>query len=133
MVFNKRFLNRDSFRLVEWWDSQVPRDMALIILILLVNRMNPINECRTLILLFLSIIGFRSVAYYINDWADIKEDAAAGKNNFVAHLNPMPRIVLFVVLLGSALVPWLFLRATSASWILLGSEFILFLLYEPMG
>ncbi|MDB5282355.1 MAG: Methyltransferase type 11 [Bacteroidota bacterium] len=77
----------------------------------------------------ITIIGIAGYAYLLNDWADIKKDAAASKPNAMAALPVSARISLLLIFFVLALLPWFFFPYNFQNICLLGFELLLFLLY----
>ena len=76
-----------------------------------------------------TIAGIAGVAYFLNDFGDMRQDLAAGKDNAVAAMSPTQRVSILAGFLALALLPWTLLPLTSTGLLLLGVEFVLFLLY----
>lgn len=78
---------------------------------------------------YITIIGIAGFGYLTNDYADREKDQLANKPNALIGMNPALIVGLFVLFLGLALVPWFFFPTRPISFILLGAELLLFVLY----
>lgn len=83
-----------------------------------------------ILLAYSTLFGIASLGYFINDWADIKTDKQAGKPNKLAEFNIGLKLLILLLLLGFAFVPWIWFPKNQYTYILLGSEILLFLLYS---
>ena len=82
------------------------------------------------ILSLTTITGFASMGYLFNDLFDIKKDALAGKRNFLAGKSSMLILLLFSVSAAFVFVPWIYLPKTNLSFILIGAQLLLFIVYS---
>ena len=88
-------------------------------------------EVVMLFLLFsATCFGFAALGYFINDFFDISLDAKAGKTNRISETTPFKKLILFSVILLITMIPWIGLAANLFSWILIGIQILLFLLYS---
>jgi hypothetical protein len=65
----------------------------------------------------------------INDLYDIRPDKLAGKRNRIGEMAVWQRILLIVILIVIALLPWIWLKSNVWIWSLMGVEMILFFIY----
>jgi hypothetical protein len=78
-----------------------------------------------------TILGIAGFGYFLNDYSDRAEDERAGKFNVTATLRPVELGLLLGFLLCLAVGPWVaYFPMDRLSWLLLGLEFGLFLLYS---
>ena len=82
------------------------------------------------ILSVVTTIGFSALGYFINEFFDKKTDAEAGKMNTLSKLPAVYQLLLFLVCLATALLPWLGLPADILSYELIFLEIALFFLYS---
>ena len=118
-----------TVRLQDWWKAKAANLLAVLYSVTLITAL-PFT--RALVLLaasLITIIGIGGFGHVINDICDIPIDAAAGKPNRLARLNPWKRFTLVGVLLAIALLPWLVLPFDRLSIALLLIEFSLLLAY----
>ncbi len=118
-----------TVRLQDWWKAKAANLLAVLYSVTLITAL-PFT--RALVLLaasLITIIGIGGFGHVINDLCDIPIDAAAGKPNRLARLNPWKRFTLVGVLLAIALLPWLVLPFDRLSIALLLIEFSLLLAY----
>jgi 4-hydroxybenzoate polyprenyltransferase len=118
------------FRADDWWASKASLLMGFVYLFALWFHI-PFD--RFLPLAFFSILviaGFASFGYLINDLFDEEKDRLAGKKNFILDKPVVYQLGLATVSISLIIVPWFFLPAERLSYILIGIELSLFLLYS---
>lgn len=76
------------------------------------------------------VLGMASFGYLLNDIADIRPDARAGKTNAAAGMKPVWRLPVLLLLLGMAALPWFYYGADALLLALLTAHVLLFLLYS---
>lgn len=81
------------FRHIEWWEYKLPPLLGVAYATLLFYNQNIFNKGVNILLALISLIAGAAYVSIINDIADIKDDAAAGKQN------RMKKLPLFVKLL----------------------------------
>jgi len=82
---------------------------------------------------FLSLfttVGFASLGYFINEFFDKASDSKAGKLNKLMFLSPTIQLAIFVITVLLTLLPWILLPTTFFSWLLIGLQILLFLVYS---
>jgi 4-hydroxybenzoate polyprenyltransferase len=87
----------------------------------------------TLLLVALSLItatGFAMLGYFINEFFDQRHDTIAGKPNRLTLLSPKMQVGLLLAAILTAFIPWLWLPNDSTSWVLIGMQVGLLLLYS---
>lgn len=117
-------------RINVWWQFIVPPVFAYAYLGLGQETQDPLVTAVWLGLFALSVLGTAGFGYFLNDWTDIRQDAAAGKSNQAARLSNPLRILIAILLIGLAWIPWYFLPANAWNISLLGSQFLIFILYS---
>jgi len=87
----------------------------------------------TILLTLLSLIttvGFASLGYFINEFFDKASDAKAGKLNKLTFLSPQLQAAVFLSAVVLTFIPWVWLPSTALSWLLIGMQILLFLVYS---
>ncbi len=87
----------------------------------------------TILLTFLSLIttiGFASLGYFINEFFDKASDAKAGKLNKLTFIAPTLQFAIFASSVALTFLPWIWLPASKFSWLLIGVQISLFLIYS---
>lgn len=82
------------------------------------------------ILSLLTTVGFACFGYFINEFFDKESDKKAGKINKLSLINPGLQLLIFLGSLTIMLVPWFWLPSDLITWVLIGVEISLFLLYS---
>ncbi len=77
-----------------------------------------------------TISGFASLGYLLNDLFDIEKDKAAGKPNMVQGKPVMVVVLLFATALSALLLPWLYLPFNKLSLLLIIAEVATFIVYS---
>lgn len=75
-------------------------------------------------------IGFTSVGYLTNEYFDRESDLLSGKKNYLADLSITKVSFLFILAIITTLAPWLILRLSYISIVLVSVELSLFLIYS---
>ena len=96
-----------------WFEFSFDFDLVLVILLSLVTS-----------------IGFAGLGYFINEYFDLESDAKAGKQNKLAPVTSFGRLIILIIVLLLTFTPWIFLPKNNFSFILIGLQIILFLLYS---
>ncbi len=114
----------------DWWRSKAALLMGMVYLF---TAWFDIRFEKFLWLALLSIVtisGFASFGYLINDFSDREKDAIAGKKNFLAGKSQAAIILLFAVALSLLMLPWIYLPFNRFSILLIALEIILFVIYS---
>lgn len=115
----------------QWWDHKVPPLIAAAALTVL-----PAGDLDGLALLvdlcwfLLAAVGVAAFGHVVNDLADIRSDAAAGKPNRSSSLSTVERAAVVAATLAAGLLPWIWLPRTPAVLGLLGAEILLLVVYS---
>jgi len=130
-IIHSLYLFYQSVRPAAWRHSFFPFIAGLSYLWLFLFAIPPsADSIWLLVLFFITTSGFAGTGFFINDFFDITIDAKAGKVNRVSKLSSSKKIILFISIITIALLPWVWLPANVFSWVLIGSQFLLFLLYS---
>ncbi|MCB0508067.1 MAG: UbiA family prenyltransferase [Chitinophagales bacterium] len=74
-------------------------------------------------------IGVAGMGYVFNDWNDYKDDVKNKKRNLFVDFSKMNSVFLVVLFLVLSVFPWFILPFDKTSFVLIGLEFFLFLVY----
>lgn len=121
----------DASRARDWRLSLVPFIMGCVYL--WIRHFYLPFDGPTLMMLGLSLmttVGFASLGYFINEYFDRPHDGRAGKANRLAHVPQVLRMTMLVFILLFTFVPWVWLPHDGVTWVLIGAEVALFLLYS---
>jgi 1,4-dihydroxy-2-naphthoate octaprenyltransferase len=120
----------DNIRMGAWWLYKAAPLLALLYIMVYVNRIPFIDAFYHFAASIITIIGIAGFGYFLNDLADIEFDKAAGKRNRVGGLGIPARIGLAVLLLALSFLPWLYLQSDWLTWALMGFQFLLYIIYS---
>jgi 4-hydroxybenzoate polyprenyltransferase len=120
----------NQLRLSNPWKYKAPLLICWPYLLIMFTRTYPMLALENMLLAYSTLFGIAGLGYFINDWADIRSDKAAGKKNKVGELKTGSRLLILVALLCFAFLPWIKLPVNIYSWILIGTEIFLFLIYS---
>ncbi|OWY18233.1 hypothetical protein C7N43_27010 [Sphingobacteriales bacterium UPWRP_1] len=117
-------------RLSEAWNYKAPILISVPYYFALIGSMKPEAVIFAIAASYLTISGIAGFGYFINDLTDARQDALAGKANGIAGLNPLQKVVILLIILLLALLPWMYLplERTNAPFLLL--QFVLFIIYS---
>lgn len=121
----------DSSRSKDWRLSLLPFIMGCVYL--WIWHFGLPFDGHTLLLVALSLVtatGFAALGYFINEFFDQRHDALAGKPNRLTPLSSQIQLGLLIAAMSTAFLPWLWLPADGTSWVLIGMQTGLFLLYS---
>ena len=79
---------------------------------------------------YVTSFGFAAMGYFINEFFDQAHDKKAGKINKLSLIVPTYQLALFLGILAFTLVPWIYLPKDNLSYVLIITEFLLFLIYS---
>jgi 4-hydroxybenzoate polyprenyltransferase len=122
-----------ALRMKDWRFSFIPVIFGLLYLFIYLGQESSLPRFDIILMLIGSLFtsfGFASFGYLLNEWADISDDAKAGKQNKLAYLSLLQRIGLLFLTLTLLALPWLFLPKDTESFILIGIEIALFVIYS---
>lgn len=112
------------------WKYKAPLLICWTYMMIFLTGIEPKEALIAILMAYSTLFGIAALGYFINDWADIKTDKLAGKPNKLGELNIQLKLLILLILLGFAFVPWIWFPKNQYTYILLGSEIILFLLYS---
>lgn len=114
-----------------WFKSFIPMILGLCyIWILFLDISLDWNLFFILSMFFISILGIASLGYLINDYFDINYDKIGGKKNNLADLKQSEILLLFIITIAIAFIPWVWIPLNNTIIILLIVEVLLFILYS---
>lgn len=116
-------------RIKEWGVPKAGNLLAIIFIIVGINEISFFNTIIYFLPSLVTIAGIGAFGHIINDWTDISADAKAGKKNRMAGFSPQKRLLIALLSLSIALLPWFVLPFDNISIILLSVEFLLLLIY----
>jgi len=115
----------------DWFYSFVPLIFGHLYLWIFILQIS--ISLNTLLNLFLSLVttvGIAGLGYFINEYFDIEDDTRAKKNNKLAILGSLYRLVVLFVLLLCSIIPWLFLPTNGMTFSLLSLQCVLYIIYS---
>ena len=126
---NSTVKSKGAFRIKDWW-GKASLLMGMIYLFTARYHISFEKLLPLAALSLLTIAGFASMGYLFNDLFDIEKDAIAGKRNFLADKPWFIVVALFLISATFVLAPWWFLPKTQVSFILIGIQILLFIVYS---
>jgi len=112
-----------------WWKYKAAPILGFTYLYCYLLDISLTEKIIIILLSAVTIVGIAGFGYVINDLYDIEADKKAGKPNRLAGKSG-PEIFLIILLLCMvASLPWLYLRSTPTTWLLIGIQILLFILY----
>lgn len=117
-------------RYKNWWKYTAAPLLGVAYFMLFILGFYAHDSLRIVVRLFLSITGFASLGYFLNDWADAETDRKASKQNKVATLHPVLKFLVVVLFTILALAPWVFFQHYIYSLSLIAAELVLFITYS---
>lgn len=127
MLDNKRTY---IFRLEDWFWSKVSLLMGVIYLLFSYKQFPFIFFFSRISLWFITIIGFASLGYFVNDFFDSSQDLIANKKNSLQDKSRTKIFLIFSLSLMVAIIPWLFLPFTKFTFFLIAFQIGLYLAYS---
>lgn len=118
-----------KLRLSNPWRYKVPLLIAFCYFLLFAGNVSALTSALSFFAAIATTIGFMGFGYLTNDLADRKKDALAGKSNGTANLSSISIVILVVLFLAIAILPWLYLPKDMISGICIAAELGLFVLY----
>lgn len=118
-----------KLRLSNPWNYKVPFLISIPYFIFLIRSLPFENPLFAILASIAVIIGVAGIGYLTNDLGDRKKDALISKQNATSRLSVFNIVLLFVLFLAFALVPWFYLPFTRYSLLLLCWQFVLFCIY----
>jgi colanic acid/amylovoran biosynthesis glycosyltransferase len=126
MIYNSNIVSRT----VDWWKPKAVNILAVLYLAAIQFRIDPLDFGLALIPSLVTIMGIGILAYILNDWVDLPFDRLMNKKNMLTGLTSIQRFFFLLIAVVAALIPWFFLPKTFITFILLGTEFLLVIVYS---
>jgi hypothetical protein len=126
----RNIVGKEAFRADDWWRSKAALLMGMVYLFTAWFQLPFMEFVWIAPLSLVTIIGFASFGYLVNDLFDIQQDLRAGKRNSLAGKPVIVIILFFVVSCLSIFLPWVYLPTTRFSYFLIGCQILLFLVYS---
>jgi len=121
------------FRAEDWWVGKASLLVGLVYLFTIYFQIPferfGIWACCSLI----TIIGFASLGYLVNDYFDLEKDKLANKKNFLKHKSAVQQAVYLSIALLLLFAPWYFLPYDFFTIALMLLQLLLYLLYSMPG
>ena len=118
------------FRAEDWWKSKASALMGFVYLFALWFDIPFLVFIPLSVFSIAVIMGFASFGYIVNDFFDKEKDRQAGKKNFLLDKSPAYQTGLILATLIFICFPWFYLPAALYSYILIGIQISLFLIYS---
>ena len=114
-----------------WWSWKIPPMLAFGYFGLLSSvNLPPMGLVLGQIALFLiAAIGIAGFGHLFTDIFDIEEDRRRGHTNLWADSGSWQRLLILASLIAASWLPWLFIPIGRIGLVLLGAEFLMFVLY----
>lgn len=118
------------FRAEDWWVGKASLLVGLVYLFTIYFQISferfGIWACCSLI----TIIGFASLGYLVNDYFDLEKDKLANKKNFLKHKSAVQQAVYLSIALLLLFAPWYFLPYDFFTIALMLLQLLLYVLYS---
>lgn len=118
------------FRAEDWWVGKGSLLIGLVYLLSIFFSISFQSFWWWAFLSFVTIVGFASFGYLVNDFFDQEKDALVGKKNFLIGKSDFQKIFLFSFSLSLLLVPWYFLPFNEVTILLIVIQLTAYLLYS---
>ena len=118
------------FRAEDWWRSKAALLMGFVYLFALLFAIPLKSFIPLSFFSVIVIIGFATFGYLVNDFFDKGKDELAGKKNFLLDKSPAYQLGFLLLTSIFIVLPWLYLPATTYSYILIAIQITLFLVYS---
>ena len=112
-----------------WWNSKIPPLFALGYMLILLKGATFVEASLALAYFMVWLIGAAGFGNYLNDLADVEEDAQAGKENGAADHSSLKRGLILGGMAALALLPWS-IQLNVSCLIFTGIHLLLFVLYS---
>jgi 1,4-dihydroxy-2-naphthoate octaprenyltransferase len=123
-------LTTRPFRAEDWWMSKASSIMGLVYVYTLWFKIPFLTFIPLSALSIVTISGFASFGYWMNDYFDQDKDRLAGKKNFLLGKPTSLKVILALIPILLIALPWIYLPRNSAILALIAIELMLFLLYS---
>lgn len=125
---NSTFLG--YIRFSNWWQYKAAPLVGLFFLMAYVSGMEPAASLLVLGASVITIVGIAGLGYFINDLGDIEYDRRVHKTNRASRMSFGRKVLVTVVLLAVAFLPWLYLPDDIFSRMLIAFQFLLYIVYS---
>ncbi len=112
------------------WKYKAPLLICWAYVMILLTGTEPWLAFYFMLLAFSTLFGMAALGYFINDLADISSDKKAGKDNYLSNLSTWMRLLVLSGLLLFSFVPWIWFPKTPFTYVLIGTEIFLFVMYS---
>ena len=122
---------RAPFKASGWWNYKIPPMLAVAYFAIAASPAIPaLTDIAPYFIPYLvAAASMAAFGHVYLDAFDLDEDQLLGKENLWAPLGDASRVMVIVLLLSGALLPWLVLPAGPVLFALLGAEFLMFVAY----
>lgn len=121
------------FRAEDWWIGKASLLMGLVYLFTIYFQIPFADFGLWACCSLLTIIGFASLGYLVNDFFDLEKDKLANKKNFLLDKSAIQQTVYFSIALLLLFAPWYFLPYDFFTIALMLLQLLLYLLYSMPG
>lgn len=118
------------FRVNDWWQGKAALLMGMVYLFVYWFNISFPHFVKLALASIITISGFASLGYLLNDWFDLEKDRLAGKHNSLEGKTAIVVLVLFVIAIAALLLPWFYLPFNTVSVGLIFAEVLTFVLYS---
>lgn len=121
------------FRAEDWWIGKASLLVGLVYLFTIYFQIPFERFGIWAVCSLITIIGFASLGYLLNDFFDQEKDKLAGKKNFLLNTSAAQKIAYFCFALLMLFTPWYYLPYDIFTIVLVVLQLLLFLLYSVPG
>ena len=118
------------FRLTDWWHYKIAHLLGFAYLMIFLAGTDLSESLKVLSLYLVGVVGIAVTGHIINDYYDRDIDLKAGKSNSLSSYKGIHVVIILLLLLGFALVPWLLLNISVLAWTLISLQYIMYFLYS---
>jgi 4-hydroxybenzoate polyprenyltransferase len=130
LMLIRNILGKGAFRVNDWWRSKAALLMGMVYLFTAWFQLAFLDFVWMGLLSVMTITGFASFGYLVNDLFDMEQDLKAGKKNSLAGKPAIFIVLFFAISAALIFVPWIWLPATGFSYFLIALQLSLFLIYS---
>jgi hypothetical protein len=121
------------FRAEDWWIGKASLLVGLVYLFSIYFQIPFEHFGLWAMCSLVTIIGFASLGYLLNDYFDQAQDKLAGKKNFLLNTSAVRKTAYFCLALLMLFAPWYYLPFDTFTVILIVLQLLLFLFYSAPG
>jgi 4-hydroxybenzoate polyprenyltransferase len=118
------------FRAEDWWIGKASLLLGLVYLFSIRFSISFGDFWLGALCSLVTIIGFASLGYLINDYFDQEKDARVGKKNFLLGKSALFKIAAFALAFILLFSPWIFLPYDKVTVILITAQLLSYLIYS---